>query len=1047
MSKKEFEEVIIDIEANDFFDRSIDYKKGMPFQFKPEAKIWCIVLRDFNNFNNVKTLVLNECTRENLKEALKNTKTIIGHYIVGYDFPALQLFNILDYKIGYLGEPSYLYDKEVKVIDTLILSKLLQPDRFGGHGLEAWGERHGFPKYDFSDFSKFTPEMLTYCIQDTLNNAHTYNWLLKEQGNWDYKEPYDLELKLLDLTVKQSAYGFEFDSKLAEECLVDLDEKMETIRNNVNPILPLKPLNKGEQKYYTPPKIQFKQNGELSAAILKFIEKVGGKLEDQSLILDGISYDLPYTECVKQSLPADIDDLDHLKGFLLDLGWNPIEWKERDITRDSKKLKLEGDKLTATVLRYVESTLNGPYKYSRLALLELTENDLEKTLLRLVKHGKPVRVPVSPAIKVGTDKQLCPNLIKLGQKASFAADVAKYFTYRHRRNSIAGGKEDEEGEPITGFLANVREDGRISTPADTLGAASFRYLHKGVANIPRVSSLYGEFMRALFKAGKERRQFGFDFASLEAVVQGHYVYKYLLGPELAASLTAKKPNDIHCFSADTEILTKQGWKKYNELTLQTHVAQYDIQSKNITYTYPKEIIIDLYNDEMISVEGDRLSMLLTPEHRVLVYDKNTRSYKTMLAKDLTPSPNLVVPTHGLLNGLSQVYPLLAQQVLDSFKKNKDNLVYKTKSGYALRSFNKQEILEIIKAFSLNNTTLLLFTKTYPIKAKNPHSGKTYYQTLVPFLPNNTLGAHLHHTTITKVPYQGPVWCVSMPTTYVICKRNEKIFISGNSLNAKKLGIDRDSAKSFSYATMYGAAAPKLAKMLNVSLTEAEDLYEKYWDAVPPLKALKKDLEEAWNKTGRTYIVGIDGRKLIVRSQHSLINLLFQSAGAIITKYSIVNACKELEEKGLLGDPFKDAYDANKVFLMIVYHDECQFSIHPSLTKTHYFPVTQEQLDYYYDTKTSIYQSIKNTTAEVEIERLEKLLKNLKHPSEGLCEVFQESLTEPSDIGHKGDVYYVTEKNILSDILKKNIKLSCDHLNLRVPLGISWITGDSWKECH
>ena len=56
----------------------------------------------------------------------------------------------------------------------------------------------------------------------------------------------------------------------------------------------------------------------------------------------------------------------------------------------------------------------------------------------------------------------------------------QYLTFKHRKNSLAGGKEDEDGSPSTGYLSLVREDGRISTPADTLGAASFRYLHKSV---------------------------------------------------------------------------------------------------------------------------------------------------------------------------------------------------------------------------------------------------------------------------------------------------------------------------------------------------------------------------------------------------------------------------------------------------------------------------------------------------------------------------------------------------------------------------------------
>ncbi len=121
--------------------------------------------------------------------------------------------------------------------------------------------------------------------------------------------------------------------------------------------------------------------------------------------------------------------------------------------------------------------------------------------------------------------------------------------------------------------------------------------------------------------------------------------------------------------------------------------------------------------------------------------------------------------------------------------------------------------------------------------------------------------------------------------------------------------------------MYGAQPEKLSKMLRIPLKEAERLFVAYWDAVPALKELKERVEAFWKKTGKQYILGIDGRKLFVRSQHSLINLLFQSAGAICVKYTIVGICRRLEELGMLGHPLLDTDEdmLTKVYLMIVYH--------------------------------------------------------------------------------------------------------------------------------
>ena len=45
----------------------------------------------------------------------------------------------------------------------------------------------------------------------------------------------------------------------------------------------------------------------------------------------------------------------------------------------------------------------------------------------------------------------------------------------------------------------------------------------------------------------------------------------------------------------------------------------------------------------------------------------------------------------------------------------------------------------------------------------------------------------------------------------------------HTLNANKLGISRDQAKSISYALMYGASYKKLKSMLGLSDTEAKEL--------------------------------------------------------------------------------------------------------------------------------------------------------------------------------------------------------------------------------
>ena len=70
-----------------------------------------------------------------------------------------------------------------KVIDTLVLSYYLQPERKGGHSLEAWGERVGEAKMDFgTDFSRYTERMGYYCKQDVAVNIKVLAALEEEYG-------------------------------------------------------------------------------------------------------------------------------------------------------------------------------------------------------------------------------------------------------------------------------------------------------------------------------------------------------------------------------------------------------------------------------------------------------------------------------------------------------------------------------------------------------------------------------------------------------------------------------------------------------------------------------------------------------------------------------------------------------------------------------------------------------------------------------------------------------------------------------------------------
>lgn len=507
-----YEKIVLDIEANNLLEPMIDFTQR-PLKLKDTSKLWCINIRcidtddditlipedilnnideyraiedeeTLKEFDSMKVAPLN---KETLNRLFNKTTEIIGHNLIKYDLPALKLFNMLEYNIGYpyyeeidnnFNNETKINDKELVITDTLIWSKLLNADRYGGHSLKAFGKQGTDEKLDHDEFDKFSISMVVYCRRDTLVNLNAYNLLMEEKGGYEHwDKPYRLESKLSELVLRQELFGFDYDLELSHSNKIELDQLLKERYDKVTPEIPPKPLNKGEAKDWTPPAKSKKKDGTLSSNMIKFLEKIGATYNPltDSYDFENKTFDIENRECVKETLPADIKDLAHLKWYLMELGWIPSEWRIRDLTRDNKKKILPKEKFLETVDRYVKDTLNGPFKKLRLEELELkpdiTEKDLTKFLISQYNEErlKPIRVPASPPLRVGASKELCPNLAKLAEETNipFIADIVEYYTYQHRRNSIAGGIDEETGEPSKGFESYVREDGRVSTPVDS----------------------------------------------------------------------------------------------------------------------------------------------------------------------------------------------------------------------------------------------------------------------------------------------------------------------------------------------------------------------------------------------------------------------------------------------------------------------------------------------------------------------------------------------------------------------------------------------------
>ena len=131
-------------------------------------------------------------------------------------------------------------------------------------------------------------------------------------------------------------------------------------------------------------------------------------------------------------------------------------------------------------------------------------------------------------------------------------------------------------------------------------------------------------------------------------------------------------------------------------------------------------------------------------------------------------------------------------------------------------------------------------------------------------------------------------------------------------NMELAGIrDRDQAKTFIYAFLYGAGAEKIGKIVGAGKQQGNVLINRFLSNLPSLKRLRSQVESAGYK-GR--IKAIDGRYLKVRSPHSALNTLLQGAGAIICKHWLLRIIHRVYNKKL------------DVKLVASVHDEYQFEV-------------------------------------------------------------------------------------------------------------------------
>jgi DNA polymerase I-like protein with 3'-5' exonuclease and polymerase domains len=209
----------------------------------------------------------------------------------------------------------------LSVVDTMVVSKLVNYTRFSTHSLKELGQHLGVYKGDYEGgWDECNEDMLEYCTQDVEVLEAVFNMYRPQIMDKAWVEAMRVEHDMAIICHDMSQNGFLFDIPEAQKMLMEIDAEMEVLEKSFQEAFPPKLEEVNRIKYRT------KKDGELFSSVTNAMEKYPlTKVEGGELIC----YD--YITFNPGSSKQRID-------VLWDAGWKPTKMTKghKKFLRESK---------------------------------------------------------------------------------------------------------------------------------------------------------------------------------------------------------------------------------------------------------------------------------------------------------------------------------------------------------------------------------------------------------------------------------------------------------------------------------------------------------------------------------------------------------------------------------------------------------------------------------------------------------------------------------------------------------------------------------------